>query len=263
MKLLNLNIGIKLDNNLEIVDLIQKEDPDFVTLQEVMRKVDVSVLDRYNSATVIKDHTNYPYHFFGPLWIASHHEKNGVFSKDFGGETEQGNYVLSRYPFSSCSNIFYYKHYGDFTDTTHFRTEDHPRAFTKNIIEIEGEKLLLINVHGIWTEDKLGDERTVLQIHRLIEEVERESLPSIIVGDFNLLLHSSSITLMNQRFRNLIDEFSISSTRPSFDDGLDHGDIVCDYVFVNDKIKVTHLQVIPTTISDHFPLSFEFSIKDS
>jgi len=263
MKLLNLNIGIKLDNHFDVVRLIEEENPDIVTIQEGMRKIDSSVIPQYDSVSFIQENTDYPYHFFGPLWFASHHEKNGVISKEFGGKTEQGNYVLSRYPFSLSENIFYYKNYHEFTDTTHFRTDDHPRAFTKNIIEVEGHQLLLINVHGIWTEDKLGDERVMVQIKRLIREVEKEGLPVIIVGDFNLLPTSSFISIMNEHFKNLISSFSVSSTRPFFDDGLDHGGIVCDYVFVSDKIEVTSFQVLPLTISDHYPLLLEFDIFDS
>ena len=94
----------------------------------------------------------------------------------------------------------------------------------------------------------------------IIDEVEKYSLPVIIAGDFNLLPDASSLSLLNQRFRNLVLEFSITSTRPSFDDGLDTGDIVCDYVFVNDQIHVSSLSVIDTAISDHYPLLLEFEL---
>lgn len=128
------------------------------------------------------------------------------------------------------------------------------------MLKIEEKELLVINVHGIWTSSKLGDCRTIEQINRIVEEVQSKNLPTIIVGDFNLLPNSSSILLMNKYFKNLISEFSISSTRPIFDDGLDQGGIVCDYIFVNDKIKVTDFQVLSTNISDHYPFLLEFEI---
>jgi len=77
MKLFNLNVGIKLDNNNEVASLIRETSADIVTLQEVMRKLEDGVFDLYNSASIIKEKTGYPYHFFGPLWIANHHEKWG------------------------------------------------------------------------------------------------------------------------------------------------------------------------------------------
>jgi len=186
--------------------------------------------------------------------------KNGGNYKDFGGYVEQRNYLLTSYPIFSTHNIFYYQNYGDFTDTTYFRKLDHPRAFTSSVLMVGEKKLLVINVHGIWTSSKLGDDRTIEQIRCIIEEVKRKDLPTVIVGDFNLLPKSSSIALMNKHFKNLISEFSISSTRPLFNDGLDQGGIVCDYIFVNDKVNVTNFQVLSTDISDHYPLILEFEI---
>lgn len=189
-------------------------------------------------------------------------KKSGVVSRSYGGLIEQGNYTLSKYKMLSTSNIFYHQHYGEFVDTANFRVDDHPRAFTKCILEVEGKRLLIIHVHGIWTEDKLGDDRTRSQVQTIIDEVEKYSLPVIIAGDFNLLPSSPSIQIFNEHFRNLIMEGDISSTRPSFDDGLDQGDVVCDYIFVNDKVKVSSFQVVSSTISDHFPLILEFEILD-
>lgn len=263
MRILDLNIGIKLDNGWEVVRLIEESNPSIVVLQEAMRGLEDSVFEQYNSANVIKKNTDYPYHFFGPLWIASHHEKNGgVISKNFGGLVEQGNYVLSRYEILSSSNVFYHQHYGEFTDTTNFRVEDHPRAFTETVIEVEGKKICLINVHGIWNRDKLGDERCIHQMHSILEEVKRIDLPTIIVGDFNLLPESEAISIMNKYFKNLITEFHITSTRPKFDDGLDQGEYVCDYIFVSDDISVVNFQVIDTDISDHLPLLLDFELKE-
>ena len=55
MKLLDLNIGIKLDNNQKVIDLIKKEQYDIVALQESMRKIEDTVLDRYDSSNRIKE----------------------------------------------------------------------------------------------------------------------------------------------------------------------------------------------------------------
>lgn len=167
---------------------------------------------------------------------------------------------MSKYPFLSSSNIFYHKHYGEFSDTTNFRIEDHPRAFTENIIKVGNKMLCLINVHGIWNFDKLGDERCLHQVKVIIDEVEKINLPTIIVGDFNLLPESEGIAIMDEHFRNLITEFHINSTRPKFDDGLDKGEHVSDYVFVNDGISVTDFKVVDTTISDHLPLLLDFEL---
>ena len=259
MKLLNINISIKLDNTNNVIDLISNSGCEIVTLQEVMRKIDDNVFDKYKKSNIIKSNTNYNYSFFGPLWIADHHEKNKVITKDFGGLAEQGNEILSKYPIIKSENIFYYKNYSNFTDTTDFRKEDHSRAFQNVILEINGKQLQLINVHGIWTKDKLGDDRTIKQSEVILSYV-RNDIPCIITGDFNLLPNTESINKINEKMINLIEKYNIQATRPSFDDGLDKGDLVCDYIFVNDKVKVNDFKVLDNRFSDHLPLILDFEI---
>lgn len=259
MKLLNMNVCIKLDNIKDIIELISKDEYDIITLQEVMRKIEDSAFDRYNKSNLIKSNLDYNYSFFGPLWIANHHEKNNVISKDFGGLVEQGNEILSKYPIIQSENIFYYKNYSDFTDVTKFRQEDHPRAFENIILNVNSKKLQIINVHGIWNKDKTGDERTIKQSEIILSYV-RNDIPCIITGDFNLLPNTKSIQKINQKMTNLIEKYNIHSTRPTFDDGLDKGNIVCDYIFVNDKVKINSFKVIESNVSDHFPLVLDFDI---
>lgn len=50
------------------------------------------------------------------------------------------------------------------------------------------------------------------------------------------------------------------TTRPDFNDTLETGNSIVDYVFVNDQIKVKDFKVIQTNISDHFPLLLEFEL---
>lgn len=72
---------------------------------------------------------------------------------------------------------------------------------------------------------------------------------------------SKSIAIMNQNFHNLIEEYKIESTRPEFENGLNKGHHVCDYIFVSDEIKVKSFEVLNTDVSDHLPLVLDFDIK--
>ena len=89
---------------------------------------------------------------------------------------------------------------------------------------------------------------------------KRNDIPTIIVGDFNLFPDTKSIKMLDKEFRNLIKEFNIITTRPDFNDGMDFGNNVVDYIFVSDKIKVNNLKVVKTDISDHYPLILDFEI---
>lgn len=264
MRLVDLNIGIKLDNNDKVISFLKEKNADIITLQEVMRGIEETVYDRYNNSKIIKESLKDTHHhsFFGPLWVADKHIKNGTITKDFGGMAEQGNEIISRYPIIEASNHFFHKNYQIFIDTTDFRKTDHARAVVVAIVEINNQKLRLLNIHGIWNEGKIGDERTIKECEYLLSLIEDNTIPTIIVGDFNLDPQSKSIKILNKKLTNLIEKYNIKSTRPTVKDGLDVGNCIDDYIFVNDKIKVNNFEVKQTDASDHYPLILDFELID-
>ena len=256
MKLINWNISIKLTNSGAVGSYLLEQDADIITLQEVVTAKDASVQDAFKS----KEHLDalfsesHPYSFFGPLWSSYAQPK-----RDFGGLVEQGNYTLSKYPIIEARNEFFHRDFEHIEDWSTFKTQDHPRAVEVVEIDTGTKRIQLLNIHGIWTEDKQGDERTERECAFLVEVAGRKSLETIIIGDFNLVPESPSIKILEKAFRNLNTEFHITSTRPAFDDGLDKGDMMVDYAFVNESVVVEQFTTLPTTISDHLPLVLEFS----
>lgn len=259
MKLFNLNVGIKLDNNKEVIELVEKENADICTFQEAMNAVDDSCYEMFKSKNKLVEINEYKYNHFAPLFIASAITKNNEVVRDFGGKAEQGSLLLSKYIIKESYNEFYYNEYKYEYDATHFRELDWCRSIENVILEINGKLLQIINVHGIWNKDKAGDERTINQSNFILSKI-RKDIPVIVVGDFNLLPDTESIKLLNNELTNLIDKYNIKSTRPNFDDGLDTGNIVCDYIFVNDLVKVNDFKVLNNLASDHLPIILDFDI---
>ncbi len=260
MKLLSFNISIKDDNTSEVIDFIQTNDIDIALLTESIRHIDKSTYDTYKAAIPIANtlKPSHPYEFFAPTYIAD--KITGGFDIDFGGKIEEGLQTISKHPIIAGDNRFYYGSYKYGFDASEFRQKDWVRSLQVSEIEIDGQVVQFFNVHGIWNETRMGDERTKKQCEYIIEQAMEKDLPTIIAGDFNLLPNSPDIALFSKHFRNLISEYKIKSTRPTFDDGLDTGDMVVDYIFVNDKIKINDLQVPHVTFSDHYPLILDFSI---
>ena len=264
MKLIDLNVSIKMDNNDEVINFLKDNKADIIALQEVMRGIDDTVYDRYNNSKIIKDNLQEEcrYSFYGALWVSDKHIKKGIVTKDFGGLAEQGNELISKYPIIEASNHFFHKNYHIFKDVTDFRKTDHARAILDTILQIDNKKLRILNIHGIWNEGKIGDKRTEKQCKYLLSLIEDSNLPTIIVGDFNLHPESESIQLLNKKLTNLIEKYNIMTTRPTVKDGLDIGDNVDDYIFINDKIKVNSFEVKQEKVSDHYPLILDFEIID-
>lgn len=259
MKLLNLNICIKLDNNNKIIDFVKEQNADICAFQEAMNDIDDDCFEMYKSKNRLTEIENYPFNDFAPLFIAKGVTKNGKITRDFGGNAEQGSLILSKYKIKEHYNQFYYNEYKYEYDATEFREKDWCRSIQNVILNINEKELQIINVHGIWNKDKIGDERTINQSQFILKSI-RYDIPSIVLGDFNLLPNTESIKMINEKMNNLIDKYNIETTRPTFDDGLDKGNIVCDYIFVNDKVKVNDFKIINCNISDHLPLILDFDI---
>ena len=262
LKLANLNVAIKLSNSEAVVELLKQQNADIVTLQELVRHLEDDVGVTYRSKHDIERLLSpmYPHSFFAPVWVANGFKTPGKVDYDFGGHIEQGSELMSKYPINSGTNEFFYKHFEYMQDWSRWRKEDHGRSLMVTELEIDGAPLRVLNLHGIWTADKRGDERTIKECEYLVAAAMRSDVATIITGDFNLLPDTESIEILDKSFRNLIKEFGITSTRPTFKDELEDGDAVVDYVFVNDLVEVHDFKTINTNVSDHLPLVLDFSI---
>lgn len=264
MKFISFNICIKIDNSKKIGKFIESQKPDIVAFQEIVRHFDESVFDMYKSKSHIEKiiGKRLPYSFFGPQWITDAMRKNGKINRNFNGFVEQGNEIISKFPIVSATNEHHHKKYSLELEWANFHTEDHPRSVQIVELDVNGKKLQILNLHGLYSKNKQDSERTLNQCEYILNASKRKNIPTIIVGDFNLFPDTKSIQILNKEFRNLIEEYNITSTRPEFNDGMDKGDNVVDYIFINDKIKVNNFEVFDTDISDHFPLILDFDIVD-
>ena len=261
MKLINFNIALQIDNAKEVANFIKEQDPDISVFQEIMRPFGKNTFTLFRSEEDIENITKFPYKFFGAKWITDKRMKNEKLYQDFGGLTEQGNEIMSKFPIMAATNEHYYKKYSYFLDWTNSAITE-PRSIILVELKINNKNLQILSLHGLYSIDKKDSEETIKQCKYIIEAAKRKDMPTIIVGDFNLLPETESIKLIDKEFRNLIKEFKIKSTKPNFDHGTEpkQGRFVMDYVFVNDKIKVNDFKVIETDISDHLPLILDFDI---
>lgn len=256
MRLVSFNISIKKDNTPEVIDLLNNLMPDFIALQESMMPHEETVFQRFRSG---KDISNYfskclRYSFFAPIYIAKCVTNNGICVEDFGGNVEQGTQILSKYKIYSAENKFYYHNYKTNFDATHFKEKDWVRSILTTIINLPNDKKLkIINVHGIWNATRMGDERTIAQSKFIISEILKDKIPTIVVGDFNLLPESPSIKILEKYLTNLSVKYKLRTTRPE-------KDMVVDYIFITDYIQVKDFSVVKTNVSDHFPLLLDFEI---
>ncbi len=253
MKIISFNIGLKIDNSFQIAEYLKTQNADIVCLQEVMRPLDSNVYPIYRSFEIIRKklEADYPYYFFAPEWVADKFIKpEGVEDKDLGGMVEQGKLILSKYPIVHGYNYFYNKNYEFDCDRTNFyQGDDHGRALQIVEISIQGQIIQVANVHGIYSSDKMDTERSLKQSQFILDKLQEKNLPSILLGDFNVLPSTGSIAMINAYYDNINEDFKITSTEP--------GGKIIDYIFLGKEFRIKNFTVEKINISDHYPLILE------
>ncbi len=243
MKLMSLNVW---QGRLERVLLkhLENQTFDFVCMQE---GVDYSgkSLGLVSSYQTIGKSLNLDNQFFSKLISTKLGGKDMVF----------GNVTYSNVPFSQTSTIFTR---GEHKEDYDFDNDDYNvRAFQHVLIELDNKKLNILNHHGHHIDShKLGDEETRRQVTQIADYIKELEGAVILCGDFNLSPESESIRLLDKSLRNLAVENSLSTTRSK----LTYKKEVCDYIFVNEMVKINDFSMDDTIISDHNALIIDFEL---
>jgi endonuclease/exonuclease/phosphatase family metal-dependent hydrolase len=243
MKLVQLNVwGGRLENQLK--SFLLKEKADVLCLQEAIS---------FNGSTgmfmTIEDMANLTglqNSAIGPKFSFKYMEGTAVFS----------NCILSKYPIRKSEVVFTgLNHIDNFTFNEYPHVDS--RNFVHVILKIGGEEVNILTHHGHHIpEHKNGDEETLKQMTMLGEYIDTLKGPVILTGDFNLAPHSESLDQINKRLTNLPVEHKLKTTRTS----LTYKTEVCDYIFVNEEIRVNGFSSSADIVSDHRALILDFEL---
>jgi endonuclease/exonuclease/phosphatase family metal-dependent hydrolase len=125
-------------------------------------------------------------------------------------------------------------------------------------MEIEVEGYLIFNVHAVWQGSiKTDTEAKIEQSRILLNILEQAKGKRIICGDFNLLPGTKSIQMLGDIYKDLIQEYKITSTRSTL-----YGKELrySDYIFTDKDVTVNNFSVSDVTVSDHLPLLLDFTL---
>lgn len=243
MKILQLNVWMgKVEGNLR--RFLENHDFDIICLQEVFasqsREEHLSRL--CFDLSQIQKASRLPYTFFSPNWG----------SKIADGTFEEGNLILSRTPFTKTQSEFVHGEYQ--ADTLLGKTIGN----NLNIQTVQLENgLTVVNHHGFWRPDPIGDEESVRAFKKVGEIVRRLDGPLVMCGDFNIV-HKSPAMRSLDFLCDLTHEHNIETTLSGlkFD-----GPVACDHILVNDDVDVRDFAVLPDLVSDHLALTADIDIK--
>jgi endonuclease/exonuclease/phosphatase family metal-dependent hydrolase len=130
-------------------------------------------------------------------------------------------------------------------------------------LALDGGSLVLGNLHGTAEPgSKLDTPERLEQSARVLEFLRAQAGEVVLCGDFNLLPETASISMLERRYRNLVREYRIATTRsrlnPYF--GTPQEQQHADYAFVSAGISVHDFRVPDVAISDHLPLILSFDV---
>lgn len=119
--------------------------------------------------------------------------------------------------------------------------------------------LEIVNVHGVSIPGKLDNPDRIRQFASIRDHCESRPQPSVIGGDFNVLPDTESVQMFARRYRDLISEYRIPTTRNRLAWEKHPGNELyySDYVFADRSLAVRGFAVPESEISDHLPLILE------
>ena len=229
----NIHVGIGMDKKLDlrrIADVINKEKPDLVGLQEVDRGVQRT--QRIDEIVELSKLTRMDYAF--------------AFNLPYQGG-QYGVAILSRFPIQATEHRLYKN-----------LREAERRGFIRAEITVHGRKLHFVTTHL----DYQHADGRLFEAQQMLAALTDVKGPLIVVGDFNDVPVGDTYKLM----RNLFDD-AWGATRGG-DDGFsypaDKPAKRIDYIFArrSDGIQTRRAWVVQTLASDHIPVVADLEISN-
>ena len=227
-----------------LLSLIEQESPDLIMTQEV-----------YSYPRPVADHA--PMDFIATLesFAKVGHFQYTYFSPAntfdiFGHEVGYGNAILSKFSFEHTST-----EYTGGPGPIHLND---PAAYDGNagrnfqhvVINTGRTGLNVINHHGHWIPDPLGNNVTTKRLLKIAAYIKNLDGPVLMCGDLNVSLQSPAIRKFREAvgLRDLVDT---TDTHTTLSQAHYIKNIVCDYIFTSPELKINRIEVSEKLVSDH------------
>ncbi len=263
MKLICLNIwGGKIhDKVLEFIKTKASE-TDIFCLQEIFKSEKEMVISKGAYSNIKREVEEILIDFNGYFYpTADNGDLNGYvdFPLYFGQET----FVKKDINVLDVGDVFIHKKLNDFGLYPN-KKPDFPRNFIYTLLEKNGKKFLVLNVHGFWEPAaKVDNPKRFRQSQIILDFIEKYDIPKVVAGDFNLRITTKALSMLDEKLRNLVKEYKIPTTRSLLYDHkwrVENDDKYADYIFVSRDVQVLDFKVLQDQVSDHLPLYLEFEI---
>ena len=221
IKLISLNIWRNNDwekRESNIIQFFKNENPDVILLQEAVKHP--SLEKDGNQVEILKEKIQYSYALFYKSEILT--------DKITGEKFDIGLGILSKHKILNSESIILKK-----------QPEDkHPRIIVPFVIEKDGKKIELVNVH--FSNDEVF---SILHLEETLNTIRKNNLKPIICGDFNMRIKEFVLKLGFEYNKSI--QLMDYITFPSKNEFLDH------FFVHKDLWNFSDFKVSNTYLSDH------------
>ncbi len=248
MKLLQLNVWMGRLTR-QILPLIERERPDIITAQELFSsKEKMPFPDRtFNVLELMQQVGRYEHVYFSPIC-----------EFDYSGMTiGMGNGIFSKYPLENMKTVFTNGAFQPNGDASIFEAN----CRNAQIVTVRlpgGRQLHLINHHGYWQPNPVGNEQTVASMQKIVNEVRMLEGPVVLSGDLNIDPGTPAMQLFDGLLEDLTTKYEVTNTLSAL--GKLQG-VAPDHILVSPQVRVRNFRVLDDLVSDHCALVAEFDIQ--
>lgn len=237
-----------------LVDFLKREEPDFITMQEVTCGVVSNHLDKTtNLFEYLKNALGLSGVFHNDVQIANQPEAlhgNAVFTKHKILESDHVVLKTSR-PLTE----------EEFHDPKFF--PDFPRSIVDASCDFNGELIHILSLHGAWTAPPTDTPETIRQARQIASHLKGLGAPFVLGGDLNMPPEKETTKIISAAANNLMVGSGVKqTTHPTIHKIAPRGFLI-DYLFVSDDFKKIDLTVPEIIVSDHLPViaNLEFTSR--
>lgn len=225
-----------------LLDYIKNNDFDIICLQESVWSENRDMLEHFAvSVDQIKEASKLEYVSRAANWEVN----------SFDSTIAEGISILSRYPITDETIEIVHGEYKNAKNSQELRHH----CYKAQLIKLENG-LNVINYHGYWLPNPIGDDTTISVMKKVAEMAKKATGPLIMCGDLNIIYDSPAMRELDF-LTDLTNKFHIDNTLSGlkFD-----GKVACDHILINDQVKVQNFTIEEKIISDHKALIAEIDI---
>ncbi len=239
-----------------LVDFLKKEDPDFISVQELTYGVmnyfedkKADLFELLKSRLGLKGVSNFDW-------------------KVKDADTSLGNGVFSRYPIKDHHVLTLRE--AEPVKLAFAESEKGfptaPRHLIVATCDFNGTDIRVMSWHAAWTAPPTDTEETLRQaemVRDYLVDLNKGKRPFLLGGDLNSTPDRRTIQMISEVAINTMVNTSIVSTLHPKIHKISPKDLLVDYVFTSKHFELKSIRVPEVTVSDHLPVVTVLEFKSS